>query len=97
MKSARLLVGAVGIVLMLLGVRTTTAQIDPRLPVGTNRELVVRRCTTCHDISNLISTVGRSREGWNDKIDEMVLYGLQITPAERVLILDYLATYLPRE
>ena len=48
-------------------------------------------------IGNLVGTVGRTRDGWNEKIDDMVLYGLKVTPQERALILDYLATYLPRE
>ena len=97
MKAARprLLILVVGVILVL-SEHTATAQIDPRLPEGPNRDLVVRRCATCHDISNLFSTVGRSRVGWNEKIDDMVSYGLIITPEERALILDYLATYLPR-
>ena len=79
-----------------LGVRPTAAQIDPRLPEGPNRDLVARKCSACHDLSNLYSTVGRSRDGWNAKIDDMVAYGLSVTAEERALILDYLATYLPR-
>jgi hypothetical protein len=96
MKTARLLMAVVGVILVFPSVRTTTAQIDPRMPEGPNRDLVVRLCTTCHDIGNLVSTVGRSRDGWSEKIDDMLLYGLKITPQERALILEYLATYLPR-
>jgi hypothetical protein len=97
MKPARLLIAAAGVSFVFLSVSTTTAQIDPRMPEGPNRDLVFRRCTTCHDIGNLVSTVGRTRDGWSEKIDDMVLYGLKITPEERALILDYLATYLPRD
>jgi hypothetical protein len=89
--------GAVGVAVILAGVSAAAAQDDPRLPQGPNRDLVLRRCTTCHDISNLFSTVGKTREGWDSKLDDMVLFGLQITPQERALILDYLATYLPKE
>jgi hypothetical protein len=46
-------------------------------------------------LSNLTSTAGRNRERWNEKINDMVLFGLKITPEERTLVLDYLATYLP--
>jgi hypothetical protein len=95
MKSARLLIAVVGVILVFLSVRTTTAQIDPRMPEGPNRDLVARRCSSCHDLGNLVSTAGRSRAGWDLKIDDMKAYGMNITPAERALILDYLATYLP--
>jgi hypothetical protein len=102
MRTARLLTAMFGTVLVILvflispGARPTAAQIDPRLPEGPNRDLVARKCSTCHDLSNLYSTIGRSRDGWNDKIDDMVAYGLSVTADERGLILDYLATYLPR-
>jgi hypothetical protein len=97
MSTGRLLIGAVGAIVVLLSVRTTTAQIDPRMPDGPNRDLVARKCGSCHDLSNLYSTAGKTRERWNDKIEDMVFYGLKVTPEERTLILDYLATYLPRE
>src|SRR5262252_2398727 len=47
--------------MMPLSMRPTAAQIDPRLPEGPNRDLVARKCSACHDLSNLYSTVGRSR------------------------------------
>ena len=94
MTKARLLIGVIGASLVFLSVRSTTAQIDPRMPEGPNRELVVRKCTSCHDVSNFIGTAGRSRAGWDSKIEDMLLYGMRITPEERALVLDYLATYL---
>jgi hypothetical protein len=95
MRTARLLIGVVGAILVFLSVRPTIAQIDPRMPEGPNRTLVARMCTACHDLGNIVGTVGRSREGWDSKIDEMQSYGMRVTPEERALILDYLATYLP--
>jgi hypothetical protein len=82
----------------MLGFLTVPAigQIDSRMPEGPNRELVARKCTSCHDVSNFVGTAGRSRAGWDVKIEDMVsLYGMRITPEERALVLDYLATYLP--
>jgi len=38
---------------------------------------------------------GRTREGWNGTIDDMVAYGMSINAAERRQVLDYLAAYLP--
>jgi hypothetical protein len=97
MRTARLWIGVVGAAVVFLSVRATTAQIDPRMPEGPNRELVARKCSACHDLSNLYGTTGKSRERWSEKIDDMVFYGLIVTPEERTSILDYLATYLPRE
>ena len=96
LKAAGLSVGVVGVVVAVLGVGTTAAQDNSRLPEGPNRELVVRTCGGCHDLSNLYSTTGRTRERWNMTIDDMTLLGMRITPQERALILDYLATYLAR-
>jgi hypothetical protein len=76
-------------------VRATSAQIDSRMPVGPNRELVARVCTGCHDLGNLVATAGRTRAGWDVKLDDMVLYGMKITPEQRGQILEYLATFLP--
>ena len=87
-------VGVVGLVAVVLSVRSTDAQIDPRLPDGPNRELVARNCAGCHDLSNLFSTVGRTREGWRRTLEDMTRFGLVVTPDERTLILNYLSTYL---
>ena len=95
MTRARLLIGVIGAILVFLSVRATTAQIDPRMPEGPNRALVARKCLSCYDASNFVGTAGRSRAAWDVKIDDMILYGMNITPEERALVLDYLATYLP--
>jgi hypothetical protein len=95
MRLARLSTGALGAVLVVMSVYPAPAQIDSRMPEGPNRALVARRCTECHDLSNLFGTAGRSRAGWDGKIEEMQTYGLKVTPEERTLILDYLATFLP--
>jgi hypothetical protein len=87
-------IGVVGLVAVVLSVRTTDAQIDPRLPEGPNRELVARTCRGCHDLSNLFSTVGRTREGWNRTLEDMTRFGLVVTREERALILDYLSSQL---
>lgn len=95
MKSARLLIGAVGVIALMLSARTAAAQqIDPRLPEGPNRELVAHTCSGCHALSNLYSTVGRTREGWTRVLEDMTRFGLTVTPQERALILDYLSISL---
>jgi hypothetical protein len=66
----------------------------PTLPDGPGRDLVEVTCGSCHDIE-MVAINGRSEERWRLTIDEMVGYGLRITPADRALILRYLTTYLP--
>ena len=78
-------VGVVGLVAVVLSVHAADAQIDPRLPEGPNRELVARNCAGCHDLSNLFSTVGRTREGWRRTLEDMTRFGLVVTPQERTL------------
>ena len=66
----------------------------PTLPEGPNRELAEAVCGSCHDIE-MVAINGRSEERWRLTIDEMVGYGLRLSPSDRALILRYLATYLP--
>jgi hypothetical protein len=89
MKAARLFIGVVAVV---SSIQMAAAQeIDPRMPEGPNREFVSKVCSECHALSNLYSTVGRTREGWNRVLEDMVRYGLKATPEERTRILDYLS------
>jgi hypothetical protein len=91
MKTARLLIGVIGATLIAIGVRVSA---QSTLPDGPNRDLVARACGGCHDL-DMVTATGRSREGWEGTLDEMKNYGMDISTAERGLIVDYLATYLP--
>jgi hypothetical protein len=62
------------------------------LPAGPNRELVYQRCQACHDLDNLYEAAGATRETWDGTLDLMVAFGLSVTPEQRAMILDYLAT-----
>ena len=90
MKAARLLTGVIAVVSSVQ--MAAAQQIDPRMPEGPNREFVAKICSECHALSNLYSTVGRTREGWTRVIEDMARYGLKVTPEERTRILDYLST-----
>jgi hypothetical protein len=98
MKVARELICVVGIIAGLSSAGPAVAQTrdDDRMPEGPNRELVIRTCIGCHALSNLYSTVGRTREGWNQVLEDMTRYGMNVTTQERALILDYLSTSLGR-
>ena len=90
MRTAHLLTGLFGAALAALGAR---ASAQATLPNAPNRDLVSAACGSCHDIEMVVIN-GRSRESWSNTIDEMTGYGMRLTPADRALVLDYLATYV---
>jgi hypothetical protein len=92
MKTARMFIGVAGVALIAFGVRAT-AQIT--LPDGPNRTLVMRACTACHDLGMVLGAGGRSREGWDGTVEDMISYGMSLSAADRRLVVEYLATFLP--
>lgn len=64
------------------------------LPAGPNRDLVYGKCRTCHSLQYPKDSAGITRQQWEGVLDDMGMYGLDITDAERGRILEYLATYL---
>ena len=91
MRTSRLLMGVVGVFFVAFGGHLS-AQVT--LPDGPNRDLVARACGSCHDLEMVVIN-GRSQENWSGTIDEMTGYGMQVSSAERALILEYLTTYVP--
>ena len=91
MNTARVLIGLVGGTLAAL---VAGAGAQSTLPEGPNRDLVSAACGSCHDLE-MVTINGRSQENWKGTIDEMTGYGMRLTPADRALVLDYLATYVP--
>jgi hypothetical protein len=96
MSKARLVYGVVGTTLWCLGASTgaSTRASAVELPAGTNSAFVARTCGACHDLDMVVDAAGQTREGWNGTIDEMVGYGLSVTPADRAMLLDYLTSAL---
>jgi hypothetical protein len=88
MRSVQL---AFGVSILVLAAHGSVAA---ELPEGANRALVASTCTACHDLQPVFDAAGISRDDWNGALEEMTSYGLKITPEERAMILDYLATYL---
>ena len=91
MSKARLLFGVLGITVAMLGV---AAAQRADLPAGPNQEIVSRACQACHDLSMVVAATGLNREGWDATIEEMISYGMRVTPEDRAKMLDYLSTYL---
>lgn len=90
MRKATLIAGAVA-GLLLAG--AASAQ-ELQLPAGPNRDLVYGKCRTCHDLQYLIESKGMPRSSWNELLDSMKQYGLEIPKDERGKILEYLGTYM---
>ena len=91
MTKALLLLGLLGAAFVTLD--GAAAQLK-ELPEGPNREMVAHECTACHDIGMVLSQSGLERAGWSATIDEMMGYGLRVTPEEQAKILDYLSNFL---
>ncbi len=63
---------------------------EPEGPV-----LLEERCTACHNLAR-VESAQKSRESWADTVDRMIGYGVELSDAERTILLDYLvATYGP--
>src|SRR5262245_51684744 len=85
------LAGVLGIVIGNLAV---IAAERIQLPEGPNRQFVAQTCQACHDLDMVIGLAGAERDIWDGTIEQMISYGLNVTPQERTMLLDYLATYL---
>lgn len=66
------------------------------LPQGKGRDEAFYGCTACHGFA-LVRQQGLSRERWDETIDYMsTRHNMpELDPADRVLILDYLAANFP--
>ena len=93
MRKTTLIAGAVAGGLLALMIGAASAQ-QLELPPGPNRALVYGKCQTCHDLQYLKESAGVPRSTWNDLLDSMKQYGLELPKDERAKILEYLGTYL---
>ena len=64
------------------------------LPQGPGEALALAKCSTCHGVGYLKELAGSPYWSWDQTLLEMERMGLQVSPEERKIILDYLATYL---
>jgi cytochrome c5 len=70
----------------------TTTIVAQELPAGPGREVVAKRCLTCHE-SDLIAQQRLSRTAWGRSVDKMVRWGAVVETEERDPMLDYLAAH----
>jgi cytochrome c5 len=63
------------------------------LPAGDGRELVAVACSQCHYLGT-IAKIRDGASGWRTYVNNMVLRGAQLTPAEVDKVVNYLALNL---
>ncbi len=59
------------------------------LPTGDGRTLLVTACAQCHGLKTITSTRDGAA-GWKNSVQEMILRGAQLSPAETDTLIQYL-------
>jgi cytochrome c5 len=88
----RKVIVAIAAILLLAGPQVRAQTPDP-LPAGDGHDLVAVACSQCH----FLTTIAKIRDGapgWRLYVNNMVLRGAQLTPAEVDKVVDYLALNL---
>lgn len=81
-------------VLAFIGVASPAlSQPANPLPPGDGRDLVSVACSQCHYLGT-IAKIRDGAAGWRTYVNNMVLRGAQLTPAEIDKVVDYLALNL---
>ena len=62
------------------------------LPEGPGREIVYKRCQTCHQLAK-IKGEKHSPDEWEKIIGRMIRNGLKISQKDKNIVLDYLVTH----
>jgi cytochrome c5 len=89
----RKVIVAIAAVWLLASPRLGLAQTPDPLPAGDGHDLVAVACSQCH----FLTTIAKIRDGapgWRLYVNNMVLRGAQLTPAEADKVVDYLALNL---
>ena len=89
----RKVIVGVTVALLLASLQSARAQTPDPLPPGDGHDLVVVACSQCH----VLTTIAKIRDGapgWRLYVNNMVLRGAQLTPAEADKVVDYLALNL---
>lgn len=60
------------------------------LPNGAGKDLVMNVCTVCHDLVRITSK-RKTKEEWNDIVDQMATKGAKASDEEFDTIVNYLA------
>lgn len=73
--------------------RQVTAERAAGLPAGAGRAVIEAKCSSCHLPNRITASGGYTRQGWDALVSTMVT----LSPSERSLVTDYLATNFPEQ
>ena len=78
--------------IVMVSIATLRAQQPPPspLPDGEGKEIVAVACTQCHGLTPILQ-MRDGAAGWKEYVEEMVLRGAQLSPAEAETVTGYLA------
>ncbi len=66
------------------------------LPDGAGKDLVMKVCTVCHELTRITSKK-RTKEEWSDTVDKMAARGAMASDEEFETIVNYLAKYFGKD
>jgi len=91
----RISIAAAAAALCLATVGPGLAQPQDPLPQGPGKDVVVRVCTACHDVSQFAYARMTSEE-WDSEVTKMEGAGADMTAEEHAAIAAYLAKSFPK-
>ena len=87
-----LFIGFFGVVPVLGILLQQEADIVDSMPTGEGKRTVVRICSECHSLENVVNQ-RNTASGWESIIDQMTLRGAQIFADDRKMVVAYLDKY----
>lgn len=63
------------------------------LPDGKGKQEFVQVCTGCHPAEDAVAGIRRSRDGWQQVVQEMIVRGAEGSDRELALVVDYLTEH----
>jgi mono/diheme cytochrome c family protein len=80
-----------GLIAFRLGGGATGAAAEELEP-GTGSDVVMRDCSKCHAIDNILQ-VRKNRADWDTTVHLMRNYGMDMSDQDMQIVIDYLSAY----
>ena len=85
-------IGSFSVVPLLGILLQQEADIVDSMPTGEGKRTVVRICSECHSLENVVNQ-RNTASGWEAIIDQMTLRGAQVFADDRKMVVAYLDKY----